>query len=200
MSDPLFFRPASGLTLREIAELTGASPRPGAPLDRRVSDVAPLDRAGPADLAFLDSPRYADQLGSTHAGICLVSARFAERAPPHVAVLVAPQPYRAFVEATRALYPQAIRPSSLFEASGTGSSLMHALIGDRVVIHPGCRIGQDGFGYVTGAGGHLKVPQVGRVILQDHVEIGAGTTIDRGANRDTIIGEGTKIDNLVQVG
>ena len=51
-----------------------------------------------------------------------------------------------------------------------------------------------------GGGGHLKVPQVGRVIIQDDVEIGAGTTIDRGAIRDTVIGEGTKIDNLVQVG
>ena len=50
------------------------------------------------------------------------------------------------------------------------------------------------------ARGHLKVPQVGRVIIQDDVEIGAETTIDRGANRDTIIGEGTKIDNLVQIG
>ena len=51
-----------------------------------------------------------------------------------------------------------------------------------------------------GAGGHLKIPQVGRVIIQDDVEIGAGTTIDRGAIRDTVIGEGSKIDNLVQVG
>ena len=76
----------------------------------------------------------------------------------------------------------------------------HALIGDRVIIHPGCKIGQDGFGFVMGAKGHLKVPQVGRVIIQDDVEIGAGTTIDRGAIRDTVIGEGTKIDNLVQIG
>ena len=69
-----------------------------------------------------------------------------------------------------------------------------------VTIHPGARIGQDGFGYVPGPGGHLKVPQVGRVIIQDDVEIGANTTIDRGAIRDTVIGEGTKIDNLVQIG
>jgi UDP-3-O-[3-hydroxymyristoyl] glucosamine N-acyltransferase len=69
-----------------------------------------------------------------------------------------------------------------------------------VIIHPGARIGQDGFGFAMGPGGHLKVPQVGRVIIQDDVEIGANTTIDRGANRDTVIGEGTKIDNLVQIG
>ena len=83
---------------------------------------------------------------------------------------------------------------------GAGTSIAYALIGDRVIIHPGCRIGQDGFGFVMGGKGHLKVPQVGRVIIQDDVEMGAGTTVDRGAVRDTVIGEGTKIDNLVQVG
>ena len=84
--------------------------------------------------------------------------------------------------------------------SGPTASVTHALIGDRVIIHAGARIGQDGFGYVRGPKGHLKVPQLGRVILQDDVEIGANTTIDRGGGRDTVIGEGTKIDNLVQIG
>jgi len=81
-----------------------------------------------------------------------------------------------------------------------GASIANALIGNRVIIHPGARIGQDGFGYAMGRTGHRKVPQVGRVIIQDGVEIGANTTIDRGASRDTVIGEGTKIDNLVQIG
>jgi UDP-3-O-[3-hydroxymyristoyl] glucosamine N-acyltransferase len=85
-------------------------------------------------------------------------------------------------------------------AIGAGSIVSNSLIGDHVIIHPGCKIGQDGFGFVMGGKGHLKVPQIGRVIIQDDVEIGAGTTIDRGAIRDTVIGEGTKIDNLVQVG
>ncbi len=75
-----------------------------------------------------------------------------------------------------------------------------ALIGDRVIIHSGVRIGEDGFGFAMGAQGHEKVPQLGRVIVQDDVEIGANTTIDRGAGPDTVIGEGTKIDNLVQIG
>lgn len=82
---------------------------------------------------------------------------------------------------------------------GAGVSLQHTLLGDRVILHPGVRIGQDGFGYLGGAKGHAKVPQIRRVILQDDVEIGAGTTIDRGGLRDTVIGEGTKIDNLVQI-
>jgi UDP-3-O-[3-hydroxymyristoyl] glucosamine N-acyltransferase len=83
---------------------------------------------------------------------------------------------------------------------GAGASVTHALVGDRVLLHAGVRIGQDGFGFAMGAGGHLKVPQVGRVIIQDDVEIGANSCVDRGALKDTIIGEGTKIDNLVQIG
>jgi len=79
-----------------------------------------------------------------------------------------------------------------------GVVIQHALLGNRVIIHPGVRIGQDGFGFAMGAS-HLKLPQIGRVIIQDDVEIGANTTVDRGATRDTMIGEGTKIDNLVQI-
>jgi UDP-3-O-[3-hydroxymyristoyl] glucosamine N-acyltransferase len=82
---------------------------------------------------------------------------------------------------------------------GPGASIVHALIGNRVIIHAGARLGQDGFGFAMGPSGHYKVRQVGRVIVQDDVEIGANTTIDRGALKDTIIGEGTKIDNLVQI-
>lgn len=83
---------------------------------------------------------------------------------------------------------------------GPSATVTHALIGNRVTIHAGVAIGQDGFGFAMGRSGHLKVPQIGRVIIQDDVEIGANTTIDRGALRDTVIGEGTKIDNLVQIG
>jgi UDP-3-O-[3-hydroxymyristoyl] glucosamine N-acyltransferase len=83
---------------------------------------------------------------------------------------------------------------------GAGSSIQYALIGNNVLIHPGCHIGQDGYGFIFGAESHLKVPQTGRVIIQNDVEIGAGSTIDRGSLRDTVIGEGTKIDNQVQIG
>jgi UDP-3-O-[3-hydroxymyristoyl] glucosamine N-acyltransferase len=82
---------------------------------------------------------------------------------------------------------------------GAGAVLAHATIGNNVIIHPGVSIGQDGFGFVPGACGHVKAPQVGGVIIQDDIEIGANTTIDRGSTRNTSIGEGTKIDNLVQI-
>ena len=83
---------------------------------------------------------------------------------------------------------------------GPLASISHALIGERVYIHPGVRIGQDGFGFAMGPQGHLKVLQLGRVVIKDDVEIGANTTIDRGAGPDTIIGLGCKIDKLVQIG
>ncbi len=82
-----------------------------------------------------------------------------------------------------------------------GASVLYSLVGNEVIIHPGARIGQDGFGNAPGPkGGMIKIVQIGRVILQDRVEIGANTTIDRGAMDDTVVGEGTKIDNLVQLG
>jgi UDP-3-O-[3-hydroxymyristoyl] glucosamine N-acyltransferase len=256
MTEPLFFPRPHGLTAGEIAALTGAEPHGAALLDRRVAHIAPLDRAGPGDLTFIDNARFVRQLESTQAGICLAGPRFADRVPPRVTVLTVRDPYRAFVTTARVLFPDALRPSSLSDASGVaagasahasarfetgvvvdvgarigarveigsgtivganavigpdvrigrncvigaGATVFCALIGDRVILHPGVHVGQDGFGYVPGRAGHLKVPQVGRVIIQDDVEIGAGTTIDRGASRDTVIGEGTKIDNLVQIG
>jgi UDP-3-O-[3-hydroxymyristoyl] glucosamine N-acyltransferase len=256
MTEPQFFPRPQELSASDIIALTQAKPRAGADLDRRVGDIAPIDRAGPGHLTFLDNAKFLPQLDATQAGICLTTERFAERAPAHVTVLATREPYRAFIMVTRALFPQALQASSFFGraeidpdasvhptarlevgvrvevgarigpgveigegtmigpnaiigpqvrigrncAVGAGASLFHALIGDRVVIHPGARIGQDGFGYLPGRAGHLKVPQVGRVIIQDEVEIGAGSAIDRGGNRDTTIGEGTKIDNLVQIG
>jgi UDP-3-O-[3-hydroxymyristoyl] glucosamine N-acyltransferase len=256
MTDPQFFNASRRLTVREIAELTGAVPAAGAPLDRSIGDIASLDRAGPDQLAFLDSPRYASALASTGAAVCLVSKRFAADVPAHVTPLVAARPYVAFVTVARVMFAEALRPRAVFPGAGRqpgahihalalledsvvvepgavigpgaevgtgtyigpgavigpkvrigrecsvgpGASVTNALIGDRVTLHAGCRIGQDGFGYLPSPQGHVKAPQLGRVIIQDAVEVGANSTIDRGSGSDTVIGEGTKIDNLVQIG
>jgi UDP-3-O-[3-hydroxymyristoyl] glucosamine N-acyltransferase len=82
---------------------------------------------------------------------------------------------------------------------GANVTISHALIGARVVLHPGVRIGQDGFGFAPDRAAPIKVPQLGRVIIGDDVDIGANTTIDRGSGHDTIIGAGSMIDNLVQI-
>ncbi len=83
---------------------------------------------------------------------------------------------------------------------GAHVSLSHALLGARVYVYPGARIGQEGFGFAYTKEGFLSVPQLGRVILEDDVEVGANTTIDRGSSQDTVIGAGSRLDNLVQIG
>ncbi|WP_428375445.1 UDP-3-O-(3-hydroxymyristoyl)glucosamine N-acyltransferase [Lichenicoccus sp.] len=83
---------------------------------------------------------------------------------------------------------------------GTHASVSHALVGDRVTLFPGVRIGQDGFGFALSETGFVSVPQLGRVILHDDVEVGANATIDRGSAQDTVIGAGSRLDNLVQIG
>ncbi|GJD69546.1 UDP-3-O-(3-hydroxymyristoyl)glucosamine N-acyltransferase [Methylobacterium gnaphalii] len=255
MSDRLFFKSNGSLSLAGIAEAAGVALPEGADPDAVVTGVASLESAGPDDLAYMDNARYGDALEATRARVCLVSKRFAARVPEGTLALVTRDPYRVYATLLGRLYPDALRPGSLFAAAGispgahvhpearledgvrvdpgavvgpgaeigsgtvigpgavvgpgvcigrdsaigAGATLTNALVGNRVIIHPGARIGQDGFGFAMGAGGHLKVPQIGRAIIQDDVEIGANTTIDRGASRDTVIGEGTKIDNLVQI-
>lgn len=82
---------------------------------------------------------------------------------------------------------------------GPNVTLTHCVIGQKVRIHSGVRIGQDGFGFALGPKGHLPVPQLGRVLIEDFVNIGANCTIDRGAGPDTVIGMGAVLDNLIQV-
>jgi len=257
MAQPRFFEQPPPLTLADIAALTTALLVDPARGGQQVRGLASLDEAGPMHLTFFDNLKYADQLKSTAAGACLVSARFEASVPAHVAVLRAAQPFREFVKVARHLHADALRPQSWFGNSGIAPSaiidpsahledgviidplavigpnveigagtvigagavigadvrigrdcsigahcsVQFALIGNNVLIHPGCSIGQDGYGFVFfGPDGHLKVPQTGRVLIQNDVEIGAGTTIDRGSLRDTVIGEGTKIDNQVQIG
>jgi UDP-3-O-[3-hydroxymyristoyl] glucosamine N-acyltransferase len=250
-----FFDSPAGLTISKIILLTGAECRDATRLSHLITNVAPLELAGPNDLAFIDSNKYANALVRTRAGACLMLQRFENQAPSTLILLATERPYQAFVDIHTELFPRSLRPTSLYEISeispaatvhptarlgsgvtvdpgvvigpraeigagsiiaatavigpdvligrdctiGAGCSITHTLIGERVMIHPGCHIGQDGFGYIGGVA-KQKVPQTGRVIIHDDVEIGAGTTIDRGGIRDTIIGEATKIDNLCQVG
>jgi UDP-3-O-[3-hydroxymyristoyl] glucosamine N-acyltransferase len=251
-----FFTRGADLSIAEIAALTGAEPREGVDLSRRVTDIAPIDQATATDLSFVSETKFAASLQSTRAGVVLTTENFARHAPEGVAVLCVRKPYDAFIAVARRIYSGALRPSSTFGtvgispgamvhptaqladgvtvdpfavigpsvrigagtligshavigpgvrigddcAVGASCSVTHAHVGDRVIIHPGCDIGQDGYGYLMSNEGHTKIPQVGRVIIHDDVEIGSGTRIDRGGIRDTVIGEGTKIDNLCQIG
>ena len=83
---------------------------------------------------------------------------------------------------------------------GACASISHAVLGTRVYVYPGARIGQEGFGFAVGPAGFVTVPQLGLVRLEDDVEVGANSCIDRGSTLDTIIGAGSRLDNLVQIG
>jgi UDP-3-O-[3-hydroxymyristoyl] glucosamine N-acyltransferase len=83
---------------------------------------------------------------------------------------------------------------------GALASISHAILGERVFVYPGARVGQEGFGFAMTKTGFLSVPQLGRVLVEDDVEIGANSCVDRGAAQDTVIGAGTRLDNLVQIG
>lgn len=250
MADPRFFTVAGPFKLDDLASIAGASLATPADGERVISDVAPLDRAGPGDLTFLDNRRYLNAFSVSRAGACVTAAAHAERAPPGMALLISEAPYMAFAKIARAFYPAPpvepgiaagavidptakLGPGCRVDAGavigrdavlgagchvganavigdavtlgescvvGACASISHSIVGDRVYIYPGARIGQDGFGFASASTGHLRIPQLGRVIIHDDVEIGANTTIDRGAGPDTVIGAGCMIDNLVQIG
>ena len=82
---------------------------------------------------------------------------------------------------------------------GSNVTITHSIIGNNIIIHQGTSIGQDGFGFAMSHDGHKKIPQVGRVLIKDNVEIGANCSIDRGSIQDTVIKKGTKIDNMVHI-
>lgn len=250
MADPRFFERAGPFTLTALAAVGGATLLDEAAGDRVMTDVAPLETAGPDNLTFLDNRKYLGAFEQSRAGAAFVVRELAGRAPAGMAVLVSSQPYKAYALAAQAFYPEpgiepkvaasaSIDPSAAVPADcaigehvviGPGArlgarcrigsnsvigaavelgddcrvaanvTLSHCVIGARVVLHPGVRIGQAGFGFAPDRDRPVKVPQLGRVIVGDDVDIGANTTIDRGSGHDTEIGAGTMIDNLVQIG
>jgi UDP-3-O-[3-hydroxymyristoyl] glucosamine N-acyltransferase len=217
---------------------------------------ASLSNAGASDFAYMDHPRYVDELRQTLAGACFVNERFKRHVPPGTVSLIVSKPYDSFARLLAQFHPDALRPSTIHAdrtissratvhetawlgedvvvdpgvvigrdarigagsvisanavigpsvvigdntSIGPHASITHAVVGSGTIIHSGVRIGQDGFGFAPTERGHIKVVQLGKVVIGDDVEIGANTTIDRGSSHDTIIGTGTKIDNLVQIG
>lgn len=250
MADPRFFTRAGPFPLAELARIAGAELAGEADPAAVVTDVAPLDAAGPEHLSFLDNRRYVEAFAASRAGACLVHPDLAARAPRGMALLVTRKPYKGYALCAQAFYPPVTADSGVSSGAhvdptaqlgagttvsagavvqagaivgarcriepnavvgrnvvigddcvvGACASLTHCVVGSRVVIYPGARIGQDGFGFAMDAAGHVRIPQLGRVLIEDDVEVGANVTIDRGAGPDTIIGRGCMIDNLVQIG
>ncbi|MFA8389913.1 UDP-3-O-(3-hydroxymyristoyl)glucosamine N-acyltransferase [Burkholderia ubonensis] len=230
----------------------------------QVGGLAPLDQAGPQQLAFLANPKYLSQVETTRAGAVLIAPKDLEKlgaAATGRSFIVTPNPYAYFARVAQmfidlaapsraaGVHPSAtIDPAAQVAATavigphvtidagaviedgvqldanvfvgrgtkiGAGShlypnvSVYHGCrIGPRAIVHSGAVIGSDGFGFAPDfvgdgdarTGSWVKIPQVGGVAIGPDVEIGANTTIDRGAMADTVIEECVKIDNLVQIG
>ena len=215
------------VAIQEIVELVGG--RYTGAADLFISGVGTLADAGPDQLSFLSNPRYASQLSSTRAGAILVAEelvgddrRYIRVANPYLAWARVIE--RWFVPRPA---PSGISPLASVSASAKlganvavgpfttiGDDVVigedtiiysnvaiypGSVIGKRCIIHSGTVIGADGYGFVIENGRHRKVPQIGIVRIGDDVEIGAGCTIDRASIGETVVGEGTKIDDQVMI-
>src|SRR5947208_33429 len=144
MTSPFFVPQPAGLTAGEIAALTGAAPRSGARLDARVTGIAALEQAGPSDVVFVDSEKHLDRLKTTRAAVCLTTEKLASGAPAALTVLCTAEPFRDFVTVARTLFPDQLRPRTLFETRAVAEgALVHpsAEIEDDVTIDPGAVVG-----------------------------------------------------------
>ena len=209
-------------TLQEIAqiidsEFVGDSDFP-------VEGLNEIHVVEPGDIVFVDHPKYYDKALQSAATIILINKKV--DCPSGKALLVSEDPFRDFNILSTHFRPFQAATKSVADSAKIGNDtviqphvfignhvkignncLIHpnvtiydnCIIGDGVIIHAGTVIGSDGFYFQKRAGGFKKLESVGRVIIEDHVEIGAACTIDKGVTGDTTIGRGTKIDSQVQV-
>ncbi len=215
-----------------------------------VSDVRPLDEAGPGELGLLAAKRYARHVADTRAAALLVAEDLEGYVAKDRPVVVVKDAHLALYQILRHLHPTLPTPAGvhptavlgegveLDEDVGVGAYAVledgvrvgsgtrigahvvlgsgthvgkecvfhphvvlypHVVVGDRVVIHAGARVGVEGFGWAMVDGVPRKMPHVGRVVLEDDVEIGANSTVDRGSIGDTVVGRFAKLDNLVHL-
>lgn len=210
-------------TLKEIADIINAEF--DGPEDFPVHGINEIHVVEPGDIVFVDHPKYYDTALNSAATIVLINKKV--ECPEGKALLISDDPFRDFVKIGQ--YFNSFRSSDRMIAEtaeiGEGTilqpnvfvghdvkigknCLIHAnvsiangsVIGDNVIIHSGTVLGGDAFYYKKRETGFDKLKSVGNVVLEDNVEIGANCTIDRGVTASTTIGEGTKIDNMVQIG
>jgi UDP-3-O-[3-hydroxymyristoyl] glucosamine N-acyltransferase len=216
------------VSIKDIVELVGG--RYDGPPDRSIRGVAALADAGDDQLSFLSNRKYTKQVATTKAGAILVAndlagddRRYIRVANPYLAWAMVierwftPRPGTAGVSPLASISSSATIGAKVSIGAFTSvgddvvigdDTVIHpnvsiysrSVIGKRCIIHSGTVIGADGYGFVVDNGRHRKVPQIGMVRIGDDVEIGAGCTIDRAAIGETVIGEGTKLDDQVMIG
>lgn len=218
-----FPSPVSLLWVAEFiqAKLVGNSDEP-------VTGINEIHKVEKGDLVFVDHPKYYDKCLNSAASFIIINKETA--VPEGKALLIVDNPFEAYCKIADHFRPfeKSVKMISDSAVIGAGSFIYpgafignhvrigknciihpnvtimdHCIIGDHVVIQAGSVIGSDAFYYNTKKDRELwykKMPSCGRVILEDHVEIGAGCTIDRGVSHDSVIGSGTKLDNMVHIG
>ncbi len=239
----------AGLTAQAVADLVGGRLLGDGTVVVRA--VRALASAGPEAVSLAVSPRYAEDLRASRAGVVLVPEALAQPPGTGQARVVVHDPYVALVRVIGELFPPESAPPGIDPTArlGAGCELgrdvsvgpfvvlgrnvrlgdrcrlaegvslgdrvtvgedtvigpravcyADATIGARVVIKGGAVLAGPGFGYLSGPAGHSRIPHVGGCILEDDVEIGSNSCVDRGSVDDTVIGQGSKLDNLVHVG
>ncbi len=168
MADPRFFTAQGPFDLAELAVIAEADLAPGADGARRVVDIAPLEAAGGETISFLDNRRYIEAFTRSHAGACIIAPEVAQQAPQGMALLLTPEPYRAFARVARAFYPPARVKPGIAEA---------AVIDAEAILGPDCRVDA---GAVIGA--HCEIGA--------RCHIGANAVIEAGVvmGEDCIVG------------
>lgn len=250
MADPRFHRRVGPIALGELAVRSGLFAVPdGVDPATPVEDVAPLERAGPGELSFLENRKYLPALEATRAGFCVVAAELVARVPAGTVALATPHPYLAYALIVQAFYPPARPPAGVHASAvlgegvrlgedvaigpcavigdgaeigartvigsnvtigpgvvlgadcriGANASLETCLVGERVHVQSGARIGTAGFGFAPHPERHRAVPQIGRAIIGDDCHVGANACIACGSGHDTVLGRNVWIDNLVQL-
>lgn len=210
-------------TLKEIAGIIYAKYVGEA--DFPVQGINEIHVVEPGDIVFVDHPKYYDKALKSAATIVLINKEV--ECPDGKALLISDDPFRDFVKIGQYFRPFQAAHHSISPSAEIGEGthiqpnvfvgnhvkigkncLIHAhvsigdncVIGDHVIIHSGTVLGGDGFYYKKRETGFDKLKSVGNVVVEDDVEIGANCTIDRGVTASTLIGAGTKIDNLIQIG
>lgn len=215
-----FERPQS---LESLAGLTGT--RVIGDGSMSVLGINEIHKVEPGDITFVDHPKYYDKALQSEATFVIINKEVPP--PPGKALLFAEDPFSAYIRIVRTFrtFSPAARPISPDASIGEGTVLQpgvfvgenvrigrnciihsnvslydHTVIGDDVVIHANTVIGADAFYFKRRPEGYDKMYSCGRVVIHDKVEIGANCTIDKGVSGDTVIGEGTKLDNMIHIG
>lgn len=249
MVDLSFYINKGPITLKKVAELTGAVLQDETKAEILINNIAVMDKAATGDICFFYDKKAKAKAASIKATACVTTEELAPLVPDATIKLISADPKRAFLKLNMAMYDEKARDFGIAASAkiaktaklgknciigenvviednvvigdncfiehgavitndckignncriGVNAKVSFCEMGENCYIFAGAQIGNDGFGFMMIDGKHQRIPQLGRVIIGDDVEIGANACVDRGALDDTIINSGCRIDNLVQI-